>query len=118
MLPWITLLLVLQLTGEVIQVASGVPVPGPVIGMALLFAGLLLRWWITGIEACPAGLVDTAQGLLRYLALLFVPAGVGVMVHVHLLADQWLPISAAVIVGTLLTIAITALVMRALDRSR
>ena len=43
MLGAITLLLCYQLAGEIIRVQSGVPVPGPVIGMVLLFTGLLIR---------------------------------------------------------------------------
>jgi holin-like protein len=43
--------------------------------------------------------------------LLFVPAGVGVMMYLPLVADEWLPIAGAVIIGTLATMAATAWVM-------
>jgi len=43
MLAAITLLLVFQLAGEVLAHALGLPVPGPVIGLALLFATLAAR---------------------------------------------------------------------------
>jgi len=104
----ITLLLVYQLIGEVIALAFKLPVPGPVIGMLLLFLTLLARGGIAG------ELRDTANGLLSHLSLLFVPAGTGVMVHLARVADEWLPIVAALIGSTVLTIAVTALVMRAL----
>ena len=109
-LRFITLLLLCQLAGEIVAVAAGLPVPGPVIGMALLFAGLVVR------GAVPDGLQVTAGGLLGNLSLLFVPAGAGVMLHLPLLADEWRPVAAAVVLSTVVTIAVTALVVRALAK--
>ena len=50
----------------------------------------------------------------RHLSLLFVPAGVGVMVHGALISSEWLPIVVALIGSTALTMVVTALVLRAL----
>ncbi len=108
---YLALILICQLVGETVQVATGVPVPGPVIGMAILFLGLLVK------RGLPEDLSDTAGGLLRHLALLFVPAGVGVMLHVPRLADEWWPVFLAIVPGTLIAIAITALVMERLGRA-
>lgn len=108
MLAAITLLLLFQLAGEAIALFFALPVPGPVIGMALLFATLA---WRGGTSA---ELRTTAQNLLQHLSLLFVPAGVGVMLHARRMADEWLPIVAALVLSTFITIAITALVLRAL----
>ena len=108
MLGAITLLLVYQLIGEVIALVFKLPVPGPVIGMLLLFLSLLARRGVSD------SLRNTANGLLSHLSLLFVPAGTGVMVHLGRVADEWLAIVAALIGSTVLTIAVTALVMRAL----
>lgn len=112
MLGALTLLLVYQLVGEVIALAFKLPVPGPVIGMLLLFLSLLARGGVSD------GVRNTANGLLSHLSLLFVPAGTGVMVHLARVADEWLPIVAALIGSTVLTIAVTALVMRALISRR
>ena len=108
MLAAITLLLVYQLVGEIVVVALGLPIPGPVIGMALLFVTLVMRGQVT------EDLRETANGLLRHLSLLFVPAGVGVMAHLGRLTDEWWPIAVSLVVSTLVTIAVTAVVMRAL----
>jgi holin-like protein len=108
MLGALTVLLVYQLVGEVIVVALQLPIPGPVIGMALLFVTLIVR------GTASDGLRQTAGGLLRHLSLLFVPAGVGVMAHLGRLEHEWLPISVSLVVSTLVTIAVTALVMPAL----
>ncbi|MBL8838865.1 MAG: CidA/LrgA family protein [Alphaproteobacteria bacterium] len=110
MLGFLTLLLVCQLAGEVLVRLAGAPVPGPVVGMALLFAGLAVRGGV------PAGLQTLAGGLLQHLSLLFVPAGVGVILHLRLIADEWPAITAALLISTVATIAVTALVMRALSR--
>jgi holin-like protein len=106
----LTVLLVYQLIGEVLVQLLRLPVPGPVVGMLLLFLTLLLR------GEAPESLRDTANGLLGHLSLLFVPAGVGVMLHFHRLASEWLPIIVALVASTVITIAVTALVMRALQR--
>jgi holin-like protein len=103
----IALLLVYQLVGELLVLLLGLPVPGPVIGMLLLFLTLLIR------GSTPPPLRDTAQGLLGHLSLLFIPAGVGVMVHAGRIAQEWLPILAALVLSTGVTIVVTALAMRA-----
>jgi holin-like protein len=112
MLGALTTLLVYQLIGEVIVQMLALPVPGPVIGMLLLFVTLCLRKRIAG------PLRDTANGILQHLSLLFVPAGVGVMVHFSRVSGEWLPIIAAVIISTALAIAVSALTMQALMRGR
>lgn len=110
MLAALTVLLVYQLIGEALVQLLRLPVPGPVVGMLLLFVTLLLR------GEAPESLRDTANGLLGHLSLLFVPAGVGVMLHFHRLANEWLPIIVALVASTVITIGVTALVMRALQR--
>lgn len=108
MLNAITLLLLFQLAGEAIALLFALPIPGPVIGMGLLFLTLALR------GGPSPELRNTAQNLLQHLSLLFVPAGVGVMLHVQRMADEWLPIVVALVTSTFLTIAVTALVLRVL----
>ena len=108
MLNAITLLLLFQLAGEAIALFFALPIPGPVIGMGLLFAALALR------GGPSPELRHTAQNLLQHLSLLFVPAGVGVMLHAQRLADEWLPIVVALVASTFVTIAATALVLRLL----
>lgn len=112
MLAAITLLLVYQLIGEVIVLAAGLPVPGPVVGMALLFATLAVR------GSTPEWLRQACQQLLTHLSLLFVPAGVGVMLHFRRLGAEWLPIVVALVASTVITIGVTALVMQGLRRIR
>ena len=112
----LTLLLCSQLAGETAARILGLSIPGPVIGMLLLFVLLLARPRLLETVREPA------LGLLRYLSLLFVPAGVGLMRHFGRIRAEILPIGAAVVVSTFLTIAVTAvvfqLVARALDKER
>ncbi len=109
-LKFIALLLSCQLIGEGIVAFSGLPVPGPVLGMVLLFVGMVLRGGV------PDGLGRVSDGLLAHLSLLFVPAGVGVMLHLATLRDEWLAVSVALVLSTVLTIAVTGLVMTFLIR--
>lgn len=107
-------LLVCQLLGEVAARGLGLPVPGPVLGMALLFALLLMRG--EGADAAGTPLGSTVDAMLGNLGLLFVPAAVGVVVYLPLLAREWAPISCAILGGTLAAIAATGLLAQALLR--
>ncbi len=107
MLAALTTLLLFQLIGEVLARSLNLPVPGPVIGMVLLFVMLWLR------NGPDKELQSTGQTLLQHLSLLFVPAGTGIMVHLHRVANEWLPLAASLLVSTLAALAVTALVMKA-----
>jgi len=113
MIAGLAALLVCQLAGEATARLLGLPVPGPVIGMALLFVILLAR----GSDA-PVALGDTADALLRVLGLLFVPAGVGVLLHLPVIARDWAPLALAVLAGTLLTVGLTGMLAQFLLRRR
>lgn len=110
----ITALLVCQLAGDLLARALHLPVPGPVIGMVLLFITLLVRHGHEGEP--PSPLAAVADTLLTNLGLLFVPAGVGVVIYGPLLARDWAPISLAVLVGTLIGIAVTGRLAQTLLR--
>lgn len=101
----ITLLLIFQLIGEMTAILFDLPIPGPVIGMILLFIVLLWR----GRSSDP--LDEVSNGLLSHLSLLFVPAGVGIMVYFDRIVSEWLPIGLTLIFSTLMTMMATAVIM-------
>lgn len=110
MLGYLTFILTCQLLGELAVKAAELPIPGPVVGMLLLFAFLVIRGHV------PDNLAKTADGLLSHLSLLFVPAGVGVILHFQLLGGEWVAFSTALVASTLATIVVTGLLMSWLDR--
>jgi holin-like protein len=110
MLRALIVLIAFQLCGEVIASLARLPIPGSVIGMALLVLALVWR------GSVPEFLQAGAGGLLHYLPLLFVPAGVGIIAHLRLVAAEWLPITVALIASTVLTLIVTAAVMLAVER--
>ena len=61
-----------------------------------------------------ANLVFSAENLLNYLPLLFIPVGVGVVMHLSLLEENLVPVLLVIIIGTLLTLALTAFLMEKL----
>ncbi len=111
MMASLTWLLLYQLAGEILARILSLPVPGPVIGMGLLFATLVIRG--RAGKLVPEALQHSANTLLQHLSLLFVPAGTGVMIYLQLIAEEWLPITAALILSTLAGLAVTALILRA-----
>jgi holin-like protein len=112
MITALTVLLCCQLAGEVVARLFRLPVPGPVLGMLLLFALLLAR--TRAVEVVR----DPAYALLRHFSLLFVPAGVGLIRHGARLRAQALPIALAIVVSTAATVAVTALVFQLVARLR
>lgn len=104
MIAALTILLSCQLAGEVLVRLTSLPVPGPVLGLVILLAGI----GVTG--RIPQDLRETATGLLSHLSLLFVPAGVGVMLHFERIGTEWLALLAALLLSTWATIAVSALV--------
>lgn len=105
-----SVLLACQFAGELLARGLGLPVPGPVVGMVLLLVGLVV------LGRVPSSLRMTGEGLLRYLTLLFVPAGVGLMVHARLIGMDFWPIVSTLVVSTALTLAVTAWVLDRLQR--
>lgn len=110
MLRALTVLLLCQLAGEALVGALGLPVPGPVLGLALLLAAL------SAMRRPLPWLTDTADGLLKHLSLLFVPASVGLMQHAARLEAAWLPLLAALVISTVAAIAVGAAVFVAVAR--
>lgn len=110
MLSALTQLLIFQLAGEFIARSLTLPVPGPVLGMLFLFFALLLR------QGPSAELQTSSQNLLQHLSLLFVPAGTGIMVHLHRIATEWLPLLLSLLISTVATLIVTALVMKLCQR--
>lgn len=99
-------LILLQLVGNWIASVARIPVPGSVIGMMLLAAGL-------GSGILPATIVQrAAEPLLRHLSLLYVPAGVALMLYGDLLRREWLPITGGAIASLLAVIVIVGIVAR------
>ncbi|MCO4054727.1 MAG: CidA/LrgA family protein [Bosea sp.] len=112
MIEAILILIGCQLAGEALARGLTLPIPGPVLGMALLFAALQgrsrLRPAAAAVETLPLGVVSAF--LIAHLSLLFVPAGAGIVAHLGTLAQHGVGLIAALVISTLLTLAVTALV--------
>jgi len=102
MIRALALILICQLIGEAVTRALALPVPGPVLGMALLWALMLASPPVVALVQ-PVG-----EGILRHLSLLFVPAGVGVVGHVDQLGTQAVGLAVAILASTVLAIAAAA----------
>ncbi|WP_197463010.1 CidA/LrgA family protein [Microbulbifer thermotolerans] len=101
-------LLICDFAGRQISQALTLPVPGSVVGMLLLLLGLMLYGRV------PRGLAVVSGQLLRLLALLFLPAAVGVFYLEGLSVNDWLALLAALVIGTLISLVLCALLMQKL----
>lgn len=103
-------LLIFQLIGEILTRVLGLPLPGPVIGMALLFATLVM------LPKLAAAITPTTRVLLAHLSLLFVPAGVGVVGHLDRFGTDGPALATAIIGSTALAIIIGVLTFVGINR--
>lgn len=112
MLGAIFLIFLFQLIGEATQKYFALPVPGPVIGLVLMLVCLLWskRIDVPFVADLRCKLVTTSQQLIGYLSLLFVPIGVGVIMHLKLLETQLAQIIGVITIGTITTIVFTAFI--------
>ena len=104
-----TLLLLYQVAGEVLARLFALDLPGPVLGLILLWPSLWVDWIREQVTA-------VAGFLLSNLSLLFIPVGVGVILHLELLSSIWWQIAVALVVSTVLGLIATVLILRALIR--
>ena len=102
MLEALSILLAFQLLGEALSYGLKLPIPGPVIGLVALF------WVWPRLPSLHKDLAEVSTTILGHLGLLFVPAGVGVMLHVGLIAVWWAPLLLALVVSTAVTVVCVA----------
>jgi len=107
MLKGILALLIFQGIGEFIVYLGDMPIPGPVIGMVLLFLTLQARG-----KKIPESLKVSSRLIIDYLYLLLIPTCVGCFFLVQNHFNQWIYIVASIFVSTLATIALGGLLMK------
>jgi holin-like protein len=95
------------LAGEALSHALAWPIPGPVMGMALLLVALQAGFLRPPVQAA-------AEALLQHLSLLFIPVGVGVITHLDLMSRYGLRLAVVIGLSTLAGLAVTALVLQRL----
>ncbi len=100
MIRGLLILLLCQFAGEIVARAAGIPVPGGVIGMLILFAALVIRRHV------PADLDPVSQVVLKPLTLYFVTASVGIMTMGPLLAQEGLRIGLVMVLSTLIPLLV------------
>lgn len=112
MVASLSLILLCQLIGEASVRGSGLPLPGPVLGLMVLLIMLLARDRFAFIARGPLrnGEVEkVGKGLLSHLSLLFVPAGVGVTQKLELVAAYGVDIGAILALSLVVTLLATML---------
>jgi holin-like protein len=117
MLRGFFVILLFQLIGEVIQKFFALVIPGPVIGLIFLLFTLiyLRRVKMKKILNVKKDVMSTATTITSYLSLLFVPIGVGVVMHISYLEKNLYQVLGVVVIGTMLTVGITAKLMEYLN---
>jgi holin-like protein len=119
MIASLSLILLCQLAGEVFVRGLGLPMPGPVIGLLLLLVLLLARDRFKILARGPLqqdGVENASRSLLAHLSLLFVPAGVGVVQKLDLIAEHGIAIIVILAVSVVVTLLVTVATFRLASR--
>jgi holin-like protein len=109
MLWSLSVLLACAAAGEALRHVTGLPVPGAVIGMILLFIGLYAAGRNTAEVSLPA-----ADGMLSYLSLFFVVPGVGAGMRLINMGPVWPAIVLGILGSSVLTLAVAGWLVQAL----
>lgn len=117
MLKGFFIILLFQLAGEVIQKFFSLVIPGPVIGLIFLLFTLIFlrRVKVKNILHVKKDVMSTGTAITSYLSLLFVPIGVGVVMHISYLEKNLYQVLGVVVIGTMLTVGLTAKLMEYLN---
>jgi holin-like protein len=110
MIASLSLILLCQLAGEVFVRGLGLPMPGPVIGLMLLLVLLMARDRFAVLARGPLqgdGVESASRGLLANLSLLFVPAGVGVVQKLDLVAEHGIAFVGVLAISVMVTLLVT-----------
>lgn len=110
MINSLLVLFLCQFLGEALVHFTGITIPGPVAGMILLLAGLIIKGNL------PDALDKTALEFIKYIGLLFVPAGAGISLYLNLIAEQWAVILIASLTSTVITLILTAFIFKILEK--
>jgi holin-like protein len=118
MLRSIFVIFFFQLLGEFTKKFFEIRIPGPVIGLILLLVTLIFlkKFKKTAMVNLKTDVVNTSNYILSYLSLLFVPIGVGVVMHLSYLENNLFRVLIIVFISTILTIAGTAFLMEKINR--
>ena len=118
MLRSIFVIFFFQLLGEFLKKFFEMRIPGPVIGLILLLVTLIFskKFKKTAIVNLKADVINTSNYILSYLSLLFVPIGVGVVMHLSYLENNLFRVLIIVFISTILTIGGTAFLMEKINR--
>ncbi len=118
MLRAIFIIFFFQLLGEAIKKFFEMRIPGPVLGLILLLIVLIFlkRFKTVAITNLKDDVINTSNYILNYLSLLFVPIGVGVVMHLSYLENNLFKVLIIVFISTILTIGLTAFLMEKINK--
>lgn len=112
LLHGLSILLALQWLSTEVIAFLGIPFPPPLLGMliltALLCTGVIKENYIE----------DICTALIDKMALLFLPAGVSMILYLDVIKAELLPISLTVILSSVIILCSTALVLEMLLRKK
>ncbi len=112
MIQGLVQILLWQGMGELISHFLLPTIPGPVLGLVLLLLFLFVQGEV------PESMALVSGAFSQHLGLLFVPAATGVVLFLPQLQAHAMAVILALVVSVILTVAVTALVLRIISPSQ
>jgi holin-like protein len=98
--------------GEMLHWLFKLPIPGNVLGMALLFTGLC-----SGLIKLEM-IEEVSNFLLDHLTFFLIPAGVGIIAALDIVKGKWVAFIATCIITTVLIMIVTGHTIQLLQKGR
>ncbi|HWT27600.1 MAG TPA: CidA/LrgA family protein [Mobilitalea sp.] len=104
------IILAVTFIGEALKYFIPLPIPASIYGLILMLIALKTR--IIPLEKVK----DTGDFLINVMPVMFIPAGVGLLVSWDALKPIWLPVAFITVVTTIIVIAVTGCVTQLIIR--
>ena len=108
----LAIILVICFVGEALNKLLNIPIPGNVIGMIIMLIALL-----SGVLKLEA-IEDVTDFLLKHLAFFFVPAGVGIISSMDIIASNLIPLISVILLSTTVVMVVTGITVQILKRGK
>ncbi|MEC9492182.1 CidA/LrgA family protein [Flexistipes sp.] len=112
MISGLFILFLFLFLGNTTSEILNIPIPGSVIGMLYLTGAL--RFNIVKLDLVK----DAAEVLVKNMAFLFIPPGVGVMLYFNLIGNSFLSIVVSFFLSAILVLIVVGVSQQILDRGK
>jgi holin-like protein len=95
------IILAVTFIGEVLKLCIHLPIPASIYGLVIMLGLMMTK--IVPVKSVK----DAGSFLIEIMSLMFIPAGVGLMISWNEISDIWLPLVLIIIITTVVVMVVT-----------